>query len=145
MCLVCKRGWMSAIERLWMWPRPDSLENLIKLSAIISHRPMFKIREHSRYGSLVKTLDFGVIFSQWEEIESTDIFQPIISSCTNIRTLDLNMCKIADNPSFVKLFADNSQLCNSLTNLEITYVEASDMEIEALVRLFPRLKRLLIA
>ncbi|KAJ2656976.1 hypothetical protein IWW48_004748 [Coemansia sp. RSA 1200] len=124
--------------RTWVWSNVVIMHTLVKY-----------MEPQTRYGELVKALDLSMIYPHWDRILEMQrqnyvdtIIQLIASSCVNTKTLNLEMCKMLPAPSFVKLFADNSQLRNSLTELDLTHVEASDTEIEAFIRLFPKLERL---
>ncbi|KAJ2664343.1 hypothetical protein IWW48_000860 [Coemansia sp. RSA 1200] len=140
-CLTCKQGWLYAAERLWMCARPRYMKRYRKLFNVISHQLLFKIGDHSRYGSLIKELDLSMLADRWDNIKYDNLW-PILSCCVNLKALNLNMCQMISGTSFKMLFRNNPHLGENLADLEISDAKLQDWELKVIVEGLSKIKYL---
>ncbi|KAJ1666098.1 hypothetical protein EV178_002654 [Coemansia sp. RSA 1646] len=112
-----------------------------RFSASIAHQPLFKVGNHTHYGGLVRNLDLSMLGGRWEKIGYVQL-APVLAFCTNITSLDLDLCQHIGDSHFLKLFVDNPHLSEKLTHLDLDEVMLMDQTIGAIIRMLPKLKYL---
>ncbi|KAJ2550445.1 hypothetical protein EV175_004069 [Coemansia sp. RSA 1933] len=113
-------------------------------SASVALKPLYKIGDHSTYGSLVRTLDLSMLGGRWEKLGFKDL-APVFECCTSMKGIDLGLCQHIKDAQMIKLFEDNPHLSTNIIHLNLDEVMLTDETLAKIVRMLPSLQQLDIA